>query len=153
MNKVIIDGNLVKDMEVLFSKNGKCIGKFTVANNVGYGENKITKFIPCTLFGDRVEKMQKYLLKGCKVLVEGSLDINNVKDDKGVWKNYTTVIIENVEILKFVNDDDFVEDKEATYSLLTLDELRDECKKEKLKFSYKDSKEQLIKMLSMEKSY
>lgn len=153
MNKVIIDGNLVKDMEVMFSKNGKCIGKFTVANNIGYGDKKITKYIPCTLFGDRVEKMQKYLLKGCKVLIEGSLDINNVKDDKGDWKNYTSVIVENVEILKFVNND-FVEDTDTIpYQLLTIDELRDECKKEKLKFSYKDSKEELVRKLSMEKSY
>lgn len=149
MNKVIIDGNLVKDMEVLFSKNGKCIGKFTVANNVGYGENKITKFIPCTLFGDRVEKMQKHLLKGCKVLVEGSLDVNNVKDDEGNWKNYTSVIIENVEILKFVNNE-FAEDSNSIpYQLLTIDELRDECKKHNIKFSYKDTKETLIKKLTV----
>lgn len=149
MNKVIIDGNLVKDMEVMFSKNGKCIGKFTVANNVGYGENKITKFIPCTLFGDRVEKMQKYLLKGCKVLVEGSLDVNNVKDEEGNWKNYTSVIVENVEILKFVNND-FVEDTDSIpYQMLTIDELRDECKKQKIKFSYKDTKETLIKKLTV----
>lgn len=148
MNKVIIDGNLVKDMEVLITKNGKYIGKFTLANNVGYGENKITKFIPCTLFGDRVEKMQKYLLKGCKILVEGSLDINNVKDDEGNWKNYTSVIIENIEILKFVNND-FVEDSDTIpYQMLTIDELRDECKQQNIKFSYKDTKEILIKKLT-----
>lgn len=148
MNKVIIDGNLVKDMEVMFSKNNKCIGKFTVANNVGYGENKKTKFIPCTLLGDRVEKMQKYLLKGCKILVEGSLDINNVKDDEGNWKNYTSVIIENIEVLKFVNND-FVEDSDTIpYQMLTIDELRDECKQQNIKFSYKDTKEILIKKLT-----
>lgn len=149
MNKVIIDGNLVKDMEVIVTKNGKCIGKFTVANNIGYGENKITKYIPCTLFGDRVEKLQKCLLKGCKVLIEGSLDINNVKNDKGEWKNYTSVIIENIEILKFVNND-FVEDTDnIPYQMLTIDELRDECKKQKIKFSYKDTKETLIKKLTV----
>lgn len=149
MNKVIIDGNLVKDMEVTFTKNGKCIGKFTLANNMGYGENKITKYIPCTLFGDRVEKLQKYLLKGCKVLIEGSLDINNVKNDKGEWKNYTSVIIENIEILKFVNND-FVEDTDSIpYQMLTIDELRDECKQENIKFSYKDTKETLIKKLTV----
>lgn len=149
MNKVIIDGNLVKDMEVTVTKNGKYIGKFTVANNMGYGENKITKYIPCTLFGDRVEKLQKYLLKGCKVLIEGSLDINNVKNDKGEWKNYTSVIIENIEILKFVNND-FVEDTDSIpYQMLTIDELRDECKQQNIKFSYKDSKETLIKKLTV----
>lgn len=149
MNKVIIDGNLVKDMEVTVTKNGKCIGKFTLANNMGYGENKTTKYIPCTLFGDRVEKLQKYLLKGCKVLIEGSLDINNVKNDKGEWKNYTSVIIENIEILKFVNND-FVEDTDSIpYQMLTIDELRDECKQQNIKFSYKDSKETLIKKLTV----
>lgn len=149
MNKVIIDGNLVKDMEVIVTKTNKCVGKFTVANNMGYGENKITKFIPCTLFGDRVEKLQKYLLKGCKVLIEGSLDINNVVNDKGEWKNYTAVIIQNVEILKYV-DNDFVEDtNNIPYQMLTIDELRDECKQQNIKFSYKDTKETLIKKLTV----
>ena len=55
MNKVIISGNLTKDMDVTVSKNDVNIGKFTVAVNNGYGENTNTQFYPVKLFGKRVE--------------------------------------------------------------------------------------------------
>ena len=144
MNKVLINGNLVKDLEVSVTANGKNIGRFTVANTVGFGDNKKTHFIPCTVFGDRVEKLQKLLLKGCGIIVEGSLDINNVKDDKGNWKNYTTVIVNNIDITRFVEQSNVFD-----YSSWSIDDLRKECKSQKIKFTYKESKESLIEKLTM----
>ena len=56
MNKVILCGNLVKDMDVKVIK-GKTkkaddviVGRFTLAVNEGYGENKKATFIPITIF-------------------------------------------------------------------------------------------------------
>lgn len=144
MNKVIINGNLVKDLEVRYTKNGKLIGRFTLANTVGFGDNKKTHFIPCTVFGQRVEGLQKLLLKGCGVIVEGSLDINNVIDDNANWKNYTTVIVDNVDITKFVNSENHKD-----YSTYSIEDLRKECKAQKLKFTYKDSRDKLIEMLTL----
>ena len=59
MNKVIISGNLTKDMDVMVSKNGINIGKFSGAVDNGYGENKKTDFYPVILFGKRGEALQK----------------------------------------------------------------------------------------------
>lgn len=102
MNKVIISGNLTKDMDVRVSKNDMNIGKFTVAVNNGYGENANTQFYPVVLFGKRVEALQKYLLKGTKVIIEGQIDYNSVQDDEGNWKNYFQVIANDIDIVKFV---------------------------------------------------
>ena len=44
MNKIIVTGNLTKDMEVEITSNDKIHGKLTIANNVGYGENQKTNF-------------------------------------------------------------------------------------------------------------
>lgn len=105
MNKVIISGNMVKDMEVVVTKSGYTIGKFTIANNRRVGEKDIVTFVNCNMFGEkRVEGLQKYLLKGAKVLIDGVLDINNVEDEEG-YKTYTSVNVDNIDILKFVNDD------------------------------------------------
>ena len=105
MNKVIISGNMVKDMEVVVTKSGYTIGKFTIANNRRVGEKDIVTFVNCNMFGEkRVEGLQKYLLKGAKVLVDGVLDINNVEDEEG-YKTYTSVNVDNIDILKFVNDE------------------------------------------------
>ena len=102
MNKVIISGNLTKDMEVMVTKNDINIGKFTVAVNNGYGENTNTQFYPKILFGKRVEALLKYLLKGTKLIIDGQIDYNSVQDDQGNWKNYFQIIANDIDIVKFV---------------------------------------------------
>ena len=104
MNKVLVNGNVVRDMEV--KDTGKClVGNFTIANNVGYGEEQKTNFLNCVMFGDRVESLVQYLVKGCKVLVEGELAIEQyeVNDEK----RYTTkVYLKSLEIEKFKEQED-----------------------------------------------
>ena len=102
MNKVIMSGNLTKDMDVTVSKNDVNIGKFTVAVDNGYGENTNTQFYPVVLFGKRVEALQKYLLKGSKVVIDGQIDYISIQDDGGNWKNYFQIIADDIDIVKFV---------------------------------------------------
>ena len=139
MNKVFINGNLTKDMEVKVLPNGNYVGKFTIANTVGYGDKKKTYFIPCTLFGKRVESLEKILVTGAGVLVEGQLDYTSVKDEQGNWKNYTNVIVTEIEITKFKQTNN--------YDDMTLEELREACEDQNIKFSYKDTAAMLIKKL------
>ena len=104
MNKLLVNGNLVRDMEV--KDTGKClVGNFTIANNVGFGENQKTNFVNCVMFGDRVESLVEYLVKGCKVLIEGELAIEQYEvNDK---KRYTTkVYVKSLEIEKFKEQED-----------------------------------------------
>lgn len=104
MNKVIINGNLVKDMEV--RATGKSlVGNFTIANTNGYGDYKKTSFINCTLFGEkRIKGLEKLLLKGAKVLATGAW-VQGSYDNKEGKKVYTNeIVIEDIEIEKFVND-------------------------------------------------
>ena len=112
MNKVIISGNLTKDIDVTVSKNDVNIGKFTVAVNNGYGENTNTQFYPVILFGKRVETLQKYLLKGTKVIIDGQIDYNSIQDDEGNWKNYFQIIANDIDLVKFV---EVQEDKKSNY--------------------------------------
>ena len=102
MNKVIISGNLTKDMEVNVTKKDVLVGKFTVAVQIGYGDNSKSQFYPVVLFGNRVESLQKYLLKGTKVLIDGQIDYNSIQNDNGEWKNYFQILVNDLEILKFV---------------------------------------------------
>ena len=111
MNKVIISGNLTKDMDVTVSKNNVNIGKFTVAIDNGYGENTNTQFYPVILFGKRVEALQKYLLKGTKVIIDGQIDYNSIQDEEGIWKNYFQLIANDIDIVKFV---EVQEDKKSS---------------------------------------
>ena len=105
MNKVILCGNLVKDMDVKVIK-GKTkkdddviVGRFTLAVNEGYGENKKATFIPVTIFNKTVENLEEYLIKGTKVNVVGRLDINNVETEEG-YKTFVSVVSNEIQLLK-----------------------------------------------------
>ncbi len=117
MNKVILCGNLTKDMDVKIYKgkskkdNDNIVGRFTLAVNEGYGENKKTTFIPVTIFNKTVENLEEYLIKGTKVNVVGKLDIQNVETEEG-YKTYVSVISNEIQLLKVAEPE---EKEEKTY--------------------------------------
>ena len=100
MNKLIIKGNLTKDIDVKTTSNGTLLGEFTVANNERVGENEVTTFIKCVMFGERVEKICPYLLKGTKVLVDGRLEVKTVVNEQ-LYNTYVSLYVNELDILKF----------------------------------------------------
>ena len=116
MNKVILCGNLTKDMDVKIYKgktkkdNDNIVGRFTVAVNEGYGENKKATFIPITIFNKMVENLEEYLIKGTKVNIVGKLDIKNEETEEG-YKTYVSVIAEEIQLLKVADTEDKKEKK------------------------------------------
>ena len=117
MNKVILCGNLTKDMEVKIIKgktkrsDDTIVGRFSIAVNEGYGDNKKTTFIPITIFNKTVENLEEYFIKGTKVNVVGRLDINNVETEEG-YKAYVSVISNEIQLLKVADPQ---ETEEKTY--------------------------------------
>lgn len=117
MNKVILCGNLTKDMDVKIYKgktkkdNDTIVGRFTVAVNEGYGENKKTTFIPVTIFNKTVENLEEYLIKGTKVNICGKLDIKNEETEDG-YKTYVSVLANEVQLLKVATPEYPDEDEE-----------------------------------------
>lgn len=121
MNKVILCGNLTKDMDVKIYKgktkkdNDTIVGRFTVAVNEGYGENKKTTFIPVTIFNKTVENLEEYLIKGTKVNICGKLDVQNKETEDG-YKTYVSVLANEVQLLKvatpeYPDEDEEIENK------------------------------------------
>lgn len=102
MNKLIIKGNLTKDIDVKTTSNGTLVGEFTVANNERVGENEVTTFIKCVMFGERVEKICPYLLKGTKVLVDGRLEVKTIVNEQ-LFNTYVSLYVNELDILKFVD--------------------------------------------------
>ena len=105
MNNLTINGNLVRDMEIKDVK-GLLIGEFTIANNQRVNKDKEeTTFLKCTLFGSRVEALEKFLVKGAKVLVTRRLSIANVQAEDG-YKTFVSCIVNELEIEKFVEPEE-----------------------------------------------
>lgn len=73
MLKVVITGRLGKNAEHRTTQNGTDVCSFSVATDVGFGENKRTIWIDVARFGKGAEGLTRYLKKGTSVTVIGDL--------------------------------------------------------------------------------
>src|SRR3954470_17983043 len=101
VNKVILIGNLGKDPEVRSTQDGNKIVNFTLAtsdtwNDKASGERKErTEWHRVVIFNDRLADVaERYLRKGRKVYVEGSLQTRKWTDQSGQDKYTTEVVID-----------------------------------------------------------
>ncbi len=101
VNKVILIGNLGKDPEVRNTQSGSKIVNLTVAtsetwNDKASGERKEkTEWHRVVVFNERVADVaERFLKKGRKVYVEGTLQTRKWTDQSGVEKYSTEVVID-----------------------------------------------------------
>lgn len=77
-NKVVMVGNLTRDIELRYMPNGSALAKSAIATSHKYktqtGEQKDEVcFLDFNMFGRSAEVANQYLRKGSKVLLEGRL--------------------------------------------------------------------------------
>ena len=101
VNKVILVGNLGKDPEVRNAQSGSKIVTFTLAtsetwNDKASGERKEkTEWHRVVVFNERIADVaERFLRKGRKVFVEGSLQTRKWTDQSGQEKFTTEVVID-----------------------------------------------------------
>jgi single-strand DNA-binding protein len=99
VNKVILVGNLGKDPEVRTTQDGTKIVNLTLATSENWtdrnsGERKErTEWHRVVIFNDRIgEVAERYLRKGKKVYIEGSLQTRKWTDQSG-QERYTTEVV------------------------------------------------------------
>ena len=102
MNKLIIIGNLTKDPELSETPSGISYTKFTVAVSRNYtnsdGERE-TEFFNITAWRERAELCVKYLRKGNKVGIVGSVQFRTYEDDDGNKRKITEIKVDEIEFL------------------------------------------------------
>ncbi|HEY5630504.1 MAG TPA: single-stranded DNA-binding protein [Nitrososphaeraceae archaeon] len=103
-NKVILVGNLTRDIELRYSQNGSAIARTAIATSRKFtvnGEKKEeTCFIDITFFGRSGEVANQYLRKGSKILVEGRLSFEQwVDQTSGQKRSKHSVIVETMQML------------------------------------------------------
>ena len=102
MNKLIIVGNLTKDPELSETPSGISYAKFTVAVSRNYtnsdGERE-TDFFDITAWRERAELCVKYLKKGSKVGIVGSVQFRTYEDDDGNKRKITEIKVDEIEFL------------------------------------------------------
>lgn len=105
INSVTICGNLTRDAELRATGNGLQILSFTVAvndrrrNQQGQWED-VPNYVPCTLFGERAEKLAGYLTKGVKVCVTGKLHYQSWQAKDGTKRHELEVNVSDLDFMQ-----------------------------------------------------
>jgi len=103
-NKVVLVGNLTRDVEIRYSQSGSAIGNVGIATSRKWktqtGEQKEEiLFIDLTFFGRTAEIANQYLRKGSKVLVDGRLVFQQWTAQDGSKRSKHAVTVENLQML------------------------------------------------------
>ena len=103
-NKIILVGNLTRDIELRYAQSGSAIAKTAIATSRKFtlnGEKKEeTCFVDITFFGRSGEVANQYLRKGSKILVEGRLQFEQwVDQTSGQKRSKHSVIVETMQML------------------------------------------------------
>lgn len=114
MNKVILIGRLTRDPELRYTANNKAVCDFTIATNrpvVRDGE-RVADFINCRVWNKTAENLDKYQAKGNMIAVAGRMQVDNYQDKDGKNRNYTYVLVEDLEYLERKKENNQEEVKE-----------------------------------------
>jgi single-strand DNA-binding protein len=104
-NKVILIGNLTRDVEIRYTQTGTPVAKFGLATNRRFkdratGEQREeTLFIDVTIFGRSAEVVHQYCRKGRRVLVEGRLAMDQWVAPDGTKRTKHYVIADQVKFM------------------------------------------------------
>ena len=103
-NKIILAGNLTRDIEIRYTQSGSAIGNTGIATSRKFksatGEQKEeVLFIDLTFFGRTAEIANQYLRKGSKVLVDGRLKLDQWTAQDGSKRSRHSVTVENLQML------------------------------------------------------
>lgn len=102
-NKIILVGNLTRDIELNYAKSGTALAKTAIATTRKFTSNGERKeevcFVDITFFGRSAEIANQYLRKGSKCLVEGRLMFEQWTDQQGQKRSKHSVTVESMQML------------------------------------------------------
>jgi len=103
-NKVIIAGNLTRDIDMKFTSSGLAIGNTAIASTRKFkamdgNQKEEVMFVDIAFFGRTAEVAQQYLRRGSKVLIEGRLKFDQWTDQNGQKRSKHSVSVESMQML------------------------------------------------------
>ena len=104
LNKVLIIGNVTRDIEVRYLPNGTAVCDIGIAINRTWTDNGEKKeevtFVDVTFFGRKAEVLSEYCQKGSPILVEGHLKLDKWEDQNGGGnRQKLKVVCDNLQLL------------------------------------------------------
>lgn len=107
LNKLLLIGNLTRDVEVKYTPNGAAVASFGIACNRKWKDAKgemreEVTFVDVDMFGKVAETAGKYLAKGKPVFLEGRLKLDEWQDKQTGQKRSKLKMV--AETMQFLGD-------------------------------------------------
>ena len=99
LNVWTFTGSLGRDASQKYLPNGTCVVEFSPAVESGFGDNKVTLWPRCAMFGDRGAKVLQYLVKGQQVAVSGEIKLRDWKNKDGETKTSIEVRVTDLQLI------------------------------------------------------
>ena len=97
LNQTVLTGNLGADPEIFYSSEGKPVASFDIAFR---SSKKKTGWIRCVTFNKLAEVVEKYLHRGARIGIIGTLDQQKWETDEGVTRSSFKLICDSLEFIK-----------------------------------------------------
>ena len=104
MNKSFFLARTCKDIEIRYTQSNKAVGRFSIAVDTGYGENKKTSFFNCVAWDKTAETLEKYAPKGTKLMLECEAVQNQYEDKNGNKRDSVEFVVKNFEFCEGKKD-------------------------------------------------
>lgn len=108
MNHIHLIGNLARDPELTTTPSGISVCKFSLAVSRKFSnseDKKETDFINIVAWRERGESCAKFLSKGKKCYVGGSLQLRTYEDKEGVKRTIAEIVADEVQFLSPKDND------------------------------------------------
>ena len=110
-NKVILMGNLTRDVEVRTTASGQSVANFSLAVSRSWRgqdgqQQDQTSFINCVAWGKVGDIIAQYVRKGSPLLVSGRLDQRSYQDKDGNKRSAVEVVVEDFNFVGGGRSDD-----------------------------------------------
>ncbi len=110
-NKVILMGNLTRDVETRTTPSGQTVSNFSLAVTRSWRDQNgqqqdQTSFINCVAWGKVGEIIAQYVGKGAPLLVSGRLDQRSYEDKDGNKRSSVEVVVEDFNFVGGRGSDD-----------------------------------------------
>jgi single-strand DNA-binding protein len=104
LNRVMLMGNITRDVELKTTSGGTMVGRLSLAVNRKWagsdGEKKEeVVFVDCEAWGKTAETMAKFLAKGRGVYLEGRLKLDQWEDKDGGKRSKLSVVVDSFQFI------------------------------------------------------
>ena len=104
INSVLIIGRLTRDAELKYSTSGTAISRLSIANTQSRkdGEQWVEEshFFDAVMFGRRADALQRYLVKGKQIAIQGVLRQDRWQDKQtGQNRSRVEILVNDIQLV------------------------------------------------------